>query len=157
VNLSGWDKFREQAEAELSQIRELLQGYGPLLEKCENEEPDFVECGSLGGMVHSFYGGIENILERVTVEIDNAPLKGDSWHKALLASMRENNSVRTAVISESMLEKLKPYLGFRHFYRNNYATKIQWAQLDPLVKDCPNVLSQFESEIQEFLKQAPSD
>jgi hypothetical protein len=95
-------------------------------------------------------------MERASIEIDEEPLKGEAWHKALLKKMRETTAKRSAVISEGMLTRLTPYLAFRHYYRNSYATTVRWELMAPLVHNCSDVLFQFEKEIYLFLKQAPA-
>ena len=156
MNSSGWDRFREQAETELSQIRELIAKFAEAIERSRSSTPEFIEGAGLAGMLHSFYSGVENVMERASIEIDEDPLKGEAWHKALLKKMRETTARRSAVISEEMLARLTPYLAFRHYYRNSYATTVRWELMAPLVHNCSDVLSQFEKEIHFFLKQAPA-
>ena len=156
MNSSGWDKFREQAETELSQIRELIGKFAEVIERSKLSTPEFIEGAGLAGMLHSFYSGVENVMERASIEIDEEPLKGEAWHKALLKKMRETTAKRSAVISEGMLTRLTPYLAFRHYYRNSYATTVRWELMAPLVHNCSDVLFQFEKEIYLFLKQAPA-
>ena len=70
MNSSGWDKFREQAETELSQIRELIGKFAEVIERSKLSTPEFIEGAGLAGMLHSFYSGVENVMERASIEID---------------------------------------------------------------------------------------
>ncbi len=46
---------------EISQIDELVDKAQVLLSLVKNKEPDFIEITAIGGILHSFYNGIENI------------------------------------------------------------------------------------------------
>ena len=46
---------------EISQIDELIDKAGVLVSLCKDKEPDFIEITAVGGILHSFYNGIENI------------------------------------------------------------------------------------------------
>ena len=46
---------------EISQIDELIDKAGVLVSLCKNKVPDFIEITAVGGILHSFYNGIENI------------------------------------------------------------------------------------------------
>ena len=46
---------------EISQIDELIGKSEVLFSLVKNKEPDFIEITAIGGILHSFYNGIENI------------------------------------------------------------------------------------------------
>ena len=46
-----------------------------------------IELSALAAMLHSFYNGIENILKRIALELDDPMPGGESWHKELLDCM----------------------------------------------------------------------
>lgn len=152
---SKWARFRPQAEAELTQLRQLLAAHAPLVAKCREIPPDFIECSALATMLHSFYSGIENILTRVTREIDSETVKGDRWHRELLQRMTEARPERPAVLSDSLRARLQDYLGFRHFFRNAYSFHFDWAEMGTLVLDCERTLQRFSDEIADFLAKEP--
>lgn len=152
---SGWARFRPQAETELAQLRQLLTAHAPPVAKCRQTKPDFIECSALATMLHSFYTGIENILSRVTREIDNDPVKGDHWHRDLLQRMTEARAERPAVLSDAMRARLQDYLGFRHFFRNAYSFHFDWAEMGTLALDCERTLQRFNDEIADFLAKEP--
>jgi len=54
------EKVFKEIETECNRIDRLFQEYEPLLEKIKEQEPDFIEIGSLAMMLHSFYNGLEN-------------------------------------------------------------------------------------------------
>ncbi len=48
-------------EYEISQIDDLVDKSQVLLSLCKNKDPDFIEITAIGGILHSFYNGLENI------------------------------------------------------------------------------------------------
>ena len=71
-----WDDLREQVEVELEQLNLLLSTHEVLLRRLAHTAPDAIELSALAAMLHSFYSGIENVLKRVSVEIDHVPPTG---------------------------------------------------------------------------------
>jgi hypothetical protein len=57
--------------------------------------------------LHSFYNGIERVLELIVVDLDGATLGGDAWHMELLRQVQlEIPALRPAVISEETHSRL---------------------------------------------------
>lgn len=148
-------KLKKQINVEFERLNNLIETYRPLLSKCAKFPPDKIEMGSLASMLHSFYTGIENIFKRVTLEIDQASLGGDAWHRELLNAMIRPNSNRESLISNDMHKKLEKYLDFRHVFRHAYAFELQWKKMSWQVKECEQTLRQLQEEISSFLKKLP--
>ena len=71
-------------------------------------------------MLHSFYSGVENIFKRIALELDGRLPDSSTWHRDLLDAMARQAQNRRAVISESLEDRLKEYLNFRHVFRPAY-------------------------------------
>ena len=82
-----WDELASQVEFECGQIRKLFEFYRPLFDRSARGEADRIEVAALGAMLHSFYGGVENIFKRIALETEGCLPSGDAWHSALLKSM----------------------------------------------------------------------
>jgi trans-2-enoyl-CoA reductase len=101
--------------------------------------------------LHSFYTGLEQILEQIADTYDEFKPQGRSWHKELLLQMAsEVSPVRPAVISNSLLELLTPYRGFRHVVRNIYTFNLDSVQIKPLVENLRLTHQQLEQELLKF-------
>jgi len=98
-------------------------------------------------MLHSFYTGVENILKRVSVELDGQPVRGEAWHRDLLRGMTRDGPGRPAWLSASLHESLLEYLRFRHVFRNAYSFDLQWEKMAPLVQNAEATLTQLEQEL----------
>lgn len=109
------DKLRKQVAVEFEQLSKLIEAHRPLIDAVENTPPTDIELSALAAMLHSFYGGIENIFKRSSIELGGTLPAGASWHRDLLDSMSEPTAVRSAVISRDLCRRLEEYLKFRHF------------------------------------------
>jgi hypothetical protein len=64
--------------------------------------------------------------------------------------MIEDRGSRPPVISRDLLERLQPYLQFRHVFRNSYSFQLRWEKMQPLVLDCGETLSSLRAEVATF-------
>ena len=119
-------------EFEISQIDKLLADTEPLIKLAKNKTPDRIESAALALFLHSFYGGIENLMKLYFKDrFGKLPTKKD-WHKELLNSCFDDFNQR-ALFNEDLRDTLEDYLKFRHFIRTNYNYKIKWEKMEHLV------------------------
>ena len=105
-----------------------------------------LELAGVGALLHNFYNGIENILKQV-FQSQGFPIpQGDSWHRDLLLSACDRG-----ILSVGLVEDLKPYLAFRHFFSHGYALNLSPERIQPLVSDAKSVFERFRSEIDHVL------
>lgn len=147
-----WHKLQKQVAVEREQLNHIIKIHRPLLVKCASTQPDAIELSALAALLHSFYTGVENIFKRVAVEIDNAPPRGESWHRELLDSMTRANTARRAVISTTLRDELRGYLEFRHVFRHAYSFQLRWEKMSQLALECEETLHQIEGELDSFFE-----
>jgi len=69
--------------------------------------------------LQSYYTSVERILSAIAARIDGAVPEGERWrHELLDQATIELPGIRPAVISKSLREELREFLGFRHVVRN---------------------------------------
>jgi hypothetical protein len=102
-------------------------------------------------VLHSFYNGVENIFQRIASRLDQNFPSSEFWHQELLDQMKRPTQDRERVLSETIYEKLKPYLGFRHFFRHSYAFQFKWEKIKALLLDLTDVFIEFKNEIAGFV------
>ncbi len=101
-----------------------------------------LELAGVGALLHNFYNGIENILKQIFQSRAYSIPQGESWHRDLLIL-----AVEKGVLSTGMLNDLKTYLAFRHFFGHGYAMDLLPDPMEPLVREAPAVFRRFKSEI----------
>ena len=100
---------------ELSQIKSELEIIDLLKSILKTTTIDKIQIRAAASSLHSIYNGIEKIL-LYKIKDRNIKLSTEGrWHSELLevASTEKIISIKT-------FERLKKYLGFRHFFRHNY-------------------------------------
>ena len=105
-----------------------------------------------GSILHDFYTGCERIFLRIARDIDRDLPQGEHWHIDLLSRIEtDRGQIRPEVISEDLARALRPYLGFRHVFRNIYGYELQADRLHPLIEHFDETLNRFQAELKTFL------
>ena len=146
------DRTSAHIKREMQQIEKLLTEFHELIEKSRTSEPILVEYTALGAVLQSFYNGVENIFQTIAKRIDEETSVGESWHKDLLLQMGREHDNRTPVISQATIEKLLPYLGFRHIARHSYTFFLEWDKMQQLVWELSDVWGAVNAEIEAFVE-----
>lgn len=101
--------------------------------------------------LHSFYAGIERLLEAIADEVDQTKPAGSAWHRDLLRQMAaEIPTVRPAVIRIETRDRLDRYRGFRHVVRNVYTFNLDADQIGLLVRDLDATLQLVTQDLLAF-------
>ncbi|MEJ5308459.1 MAG: hypothetical protein WHX52_01685 [Anaerolineae bacterium] len=101
--------------------------------------------------LHSFYAGVERLLEIIADGVDETKPTGAQWHQQLLRQMTsEIAEVRPAVLSHGLRERLDRYRGFRHVVRNVYTFNLDSEQIEILIRHLPETMTQLRQELLAF-------
>jgi hypothetical protein len=101
--------------------------------------------------LHSFYTGLERIMELVAIEMDGGTLGGEAWHTELLNQMAFGlPETRPALLSSDSARSLDEYRKFRHRVRNIYTIHLDANRMDHLVERLPSIWHQVRSELRAF-------
>jgi len=154
ASFAVWPETKERVDLELGQMQRMLSEHQSLLNSASSGEPGSSEILALAALLHSFYGGVENILKRIAAEIDNEVPNGSRWHSDLLVQVGRKSSNRPALLSESLVGRLAEYLNFRHVFRHAYSFELDWAKMRSLVVHCEETLKWLDRELHEFFEVA---
>jgi hypothetical protein len=130
--------YRLRVEAEYEAIEGTLSALPvrPLSELSQ------LEIAGVAALLHNFYNGIENVLKQVFLAKSLPVPEGESWHKNLLLTAAAKD-----IISEHLLNNLKRYLAFRHYFTHAYALELFPQRMKPLVEDALDVFNEFRERI----------
>jgi len=134
--------YRLRVEAEYEAIRNLLSA----LPNCPLSALSTLELAGAGALLYNFYNGIENVLKQVfQMKVLVVP-QGESWHRDLLVTAGEKG-----ILSAQLLNSLKRYLAFRHFFGHGYALNLFPERMQPLLDDAQSVFDQFKADIEKTM------
>jgi hypothetical protein len=145
-----WLETRKRVFLELDLLRRLVNEHLELLTLPQDTEPGRTEVIAVSGVLHSFYGGIENVFKRIALDIDGSVPGGSRSHTDLLEGMARPSEKRSAVISDELRERLGDYLYFRHVVRHAYSFDLDWSKMPGLAQGAEETLRLLESELADF-------
>lgn len=132
-------------------MRRLIDDFRPLIESAAAAEPGRFDLAALATVLHSFYGGVENMMKRIAIEIDGAVPKGEASHADLLSQVANATAARPAFIDAALRDRLGDYLRFRHVFRHAYAFELSWSKMAPLVYGLLATANDVERAMDQFL------
>lgn len=146
------EAVKERIAFILSEIEKDLASYELLFQAAAIRTPDIIEKTALASVLHSFYNGLEGVFTIIFKNIDKQKFSTANWHTELLKAMIAKSPIRRAVLSPETFVRVQEYLAFRHFFRHGYASQLDWAKMEPLVKGLSGVWASFRKDLDLFLE-----
>lgn len=138
--------LKTKIEYEVSLIDDLVEKSQVLFSLCKNKEPDFIEITAIGGILHSFYNGLENIFVLIGKTLNFDFKSSPQWHRNLVDFM----FAQADFLPSDYRLLLTEYMGFRHFYRHTYAYTIKWEKCSHLFLGLSNFWQTIRTAINKY-------
>ncbi|MFN8499751.1 MAG: hypothetical protein U0641_18005 [Anaerolineae bacterium] len=142
----------ERIRAELAAMDHVVRRTESTLDRAV-EQPEnadlFLASAALD--LHSFYTGVERLLELIARDVDQSVPSGPSWHRDLLAqSALPIAALRPAILRAETRDALSEYLGFRHVVRTAYSFDLRTDRVSELTADLPRVFGMTRDDLLMF-------
>lgn len=122
--------LRDEAGYDLAQMQIVVDELRSLRRDVGERAPTLREVMAAGAFLSSFYGGVENVLKRVSKYHGVGLPTGDHWHVALLDRFREPTAPgRPALLPEALAADLDVFRRFRHVARTSYGVELDWTKV----------------------------
>ena len=140
------DELKKYCEGELSNINRLVDEMYSIY-KPEGTDHTLSEQAAMAAYLLNMYSGIEGVLKQM-LKFDKLDV-GDSpdWHEKVLRKSGE-----IAILPPDLIQLLSKYLAFRNFFLYNYIFNVNWDDMKSIVDEARDVVSQVESEINEYIQ-----
>jgi hypothetical protein len=130
--------YKRKINAELEQVEQAIAK----LPSFSLSELNELELSGVGGILQSFYNGIENILKQTFLACGKNIPDDSQWHQEIV-----RQAVQYGLIKEETMNMLIPYLTFRHLYRNAYVLDLKPERMQTLVDEIVNTFNSFKKDI----------
>ena len=129
-------------------VREIVLLRSDLVDR----EPTHREIAAAAAFMADFYGGIENILKRISYHFNVELPRGDNWHVELFARFCTPGYPGLPVlIEEDLKEPLAAYRRFRHVAHHGYVLQLQWSRMAEGVQSIDQVYLKLKAKLQKTL------
>ncbi|MEM6717539.1 MAG: hypothetical protein AAF622_21005 [Cyanobacteria bacterium P01_C01_bin.147] len=139
-----------QLQQDVSELDRLVKATQKVLTKLQTtEDEDYL--GSIALNLHSYYTGVERLLEDITRTFDEPLPERADWHRRLLRQMSaELPGIRPAVLSVVTRQQLDEYRGFRHVVRNIYSFELRRDRTQALASQLGPTHHQLQQDLDAF-------
>lgn len=142
------EELREEINIELEFIESILQELASLREDVTGRDPTVREKTAAAAFLAQFYGGIENILKRIS-RFNSIPLPtGDTWHVELFKRFcAPSPSPLPVLFDESLESAMAPFRKFRHVVYHGYGFQLDWSRMKEGLESIDGVFSRFKLKV----------
>jgi hypothetical protein len=146
-------ELHKEVSIELELIETILKELSDLKNDIADREPNVREKTAAAAFMAQFYGGIENILKRISRFNTVTLPTGDTWHVELFKRFCKPSFKPLPVLfDESTASAMAPYRKFRHVVYHGYGFQIDWDRMKEGLSNLDNVYLRFKTELLNYMQ-----
>jgi hypothetical protein len=148
----------EEIHIELELIETTLKEISSLKNDIAGREPAVREKTAAAAFMAQFYGGIENILKRIS-RFHNIPLPGgETWHIDLFKRFcKPPYKSLPLLLNEELSLAMAPFRKFRHVVYHGYGFQVDWNRMKEGLSNIDYVYLRFKTELLNYLQTLKAD
>jgi hypothetical protein len=148
-----YEELHEEVNIELDLIETTLKELLSLYKEVADREPTVREKTAAAAFLAQFYGGIENILKRIS-RFHNIPLPtGDTWHMGLFKRFCEPSYRSLPLLfDESLAVDMASFRKFRHVVYHGYGFHLDWERMKGGIVSIETVYHRFRTRLLVYLR-----
>jgi hypothetical protein len=142
------EELKKEIAIESELIESILQEIKLLRKDIEGREPTVREKTAAAAFTAQFYGGVENILKRIS-HFYNIPLPtGDTWHIELFKRFcKPPYKSLPELFDESLALDISPFRKFRHVVYHGYGFQLDWGRMKEGIESIETVYQRFKARL----------
>ena len=147
------EELREEINIEMDLIESTLRELLALSKDVTGKDPSVREKTAAAAFMAQFYGGIENILKRISY-FNSVPLPADAtWHVDLFKRFCEPSYKPLPVLFDKFLASaMAPFRKFRHVVHHGYGFQLDWSRMQEGIASIEDVFTRFKSRLSDYLQ-----
>ena len=147
------DELKKEINIELELIETVLQELALLRKDVAGREPTIREKTAAAGFMAQFYGGVENILKRIS-SFYSIPLPtGDTWHVDLFKLFCvPSYKPLPLLFDEFLVLAMAPFRKFRHVVYHGYGFQLDWDRMEEGLGNIDEVFSIFKAKLLSYMR-----
>lgn len=147
------DDLRAEITIEIEAIENILDELTALYADVGSRNPTVREKTAAAAFMAQFYGGIENILKRIS-RFYSVPLPaGETWHLDLFQRFCDPAyHPLPNLFDRSLASDLAPYRRFRHVVYHGYGFELEWERMKEGIEKAANVFARVKAGLSKYLE-----
>lgn len=151
-------ELREELGIELESLEGVVRELVSLRQEVGAKEPSVREKTAAAAFIAQFYGGVENILKRVS-RYHRVPIpSGDTWHLDLFVRFCKPSYAPLPVLfDESLATGMSSFRKFRHVVYHGYGFQLDWSRMQDGMTSIENIFLMFKNSLHNYLRTLNAD
>mgnify|MGYP000887944315 CR=1 FL=1 len=142
----------EEIRIELDNIEVVLKELACLYQDVKESEVSFRDKTAAAAFLAQFYGGIENILKRISRFYEVNLPSSELWHVELFKRFCDPPLDPLPIIfDKSLSQDLAPFRKFRHVVHHGYGFQLDWDRMKDGIEKSQAVFARFKISIENYI------